>query len=135
MTRLAMPKQIRVVAAIVEREGRYLITQRRRTAVMPLLWEFPGGKVEEGETDEGALQREVRERLGVDIVVGRKIGERRHTYSSHEVVLALYAATLVPNQSMRSRRINDFRWVLTQDLGGYPFPDADDEMKKYVTGE
>ena len=48
-------KSIRVVAALVEREGRYLITQRRPTAVLPLLWEFPGGRVETGETDSHGL--------------------------------------------------------------------------------
>ena len=59
-----MPKQVvRVVAGVVERDGRYLITQRRETAVLPLQWEFPGGKVEQGEKDEEALQRELRERL------------------------------------------------------------------------
>ncbi|HQK20112.1 MAG TPA: NUDIX domain-containing protein, partial [Polyangiaceae bacterium] len=56
---------VRVVAAVVENNGRYLITQRRPTAVLPLMWEFPGGRVEPGETDTAALQREVRHRLGV----------------------------------------------------------------------
>jgi len=55
-------RTIRVVAAVIEREGRYLITQRRPTAVLPLLWEFPGGRVEESETDAAALKREVRQR-------------------------------------------------------------------------
>ena len=56
-------RTIRVVAAVIEREGRYLITQRRPTAVLPLLWEFPGGRVEDSETDAAALKREVRHRL------------------------------------------------------------------------
>jgi 8-oxo-dGTP diphosphatase len=63
-------RTIRVVAAVIEREGSYLITQRRPAAVLPLLWEFPGGRVEEGETDTAALKREVLHRLGVDIEVG-----------------------------------------------------------------
>jgi 8-oxo-dGTP diphosphatase len=54
-----MERTIRVVAAVIERDGCYLITQRRPNAVLPLLWEFPGGKVEEGETDAAALRREV----------------------------------------------------------------------------
>ena len=61
---MGAPRTIRVVAAVVELEGRYLITQRRSTAVLPLLWEFPGGRVEDGETDAHALKREVRHRLG-----------------------------------------------------------------------
>src|SRR5438105_2141652 len=88
----SMPKQVvRVVAAVVERDGRYLITQRRETAVLPLQWEFPGGKVESAEKDEEALQRELRERLDADFVIGRKIGEKHHVYDGYEVVLALYA--------------------------------------------
>ena len=62
-------KTIRVVAALVERDGRYLITQRRENAVLPLLWDFPGGRVEEGESDEAALAREVGERLGANVEV------------------------------------------------------------------
>ena len=52
-------KTVRVVAAVIERDGRYLITQRRKSVVLPLLWEFPGGRVESGETDSDALRREV----------------------------------------------------------------------------
>ena len=52
-------RTIRVVSAVIERGGRYLITQRRATAVLPLLWEFPGGRVEPAETDAAALEREV----------------------------------------------------------------------------
>ena len=55
---------IRLVAAVIERDGRYLITQRRSTAVLPGLWEFPGGRVEDGETDEQALSRELARTAG-----------------------------------------------------------------------
>ncbi len=64
-------RTIRVVAAIIERDGRYLITQRRSNAMLPLLWEFPGGKVEACETDAEALVREINERLAV-LVAGRE---------------------------------------------------------------
>ena len=60
-----MTSTIRVVAAVVAKDGRYLVTQRRPTAVLPLLWEFPGGKVEGTETDLEALKREVRPRIAV----------------------------------------------------------------------
>ena len=58
---------------MIEDRGRYLITQRRPTAVLPSLWEFPGGRVEEGETDEQALAREVLYRLGVSVEVGQLV--------------------------------------------------------------
>ena len=86
-----MARTIRVVAAIISSDGRYLITQRRETAVLPLLWEFPGGRVELGERDEEALRRELRERLDANIEVIEKVGERRHVYEGYTVELALYA--------------------------------------------
>ena len=65
------PKTVlRVVAAEVERDGQFLITQRREQALFPLYWEFPSGKVETGESDEFALARELNERLGVKVEVG-----------------------------------------------------------------
>lgn len=127
-----MPRRIRVVTAIIQQDHRYLITQRRGTALMPLLWEFPGGKVEEFEEDGPALKRELHERLGIDVVLGHKIGEKSHRYDTHEVTVVLYSATIPPNQELRSRRVNDFRWVLSSDLGRYEFPDADEDLKKYA---
>ena len=124
---------IRIVSAIVENDGRYLITQRRKSALMPLLWEFPGGKAEAGESDQDALRRELRERLGADFDIGRHIGEKHHTYHSHDVALALYSATPQPGQLLRNLRVNDHRWVAPADLGKYEFPDADEQMKKYLS--
>ena len=69
---------IRVVAAVIEHEGRYLITQRNANAVLPLLWEFPGGRVEPDENETSCLVREVRGRIGVDVIVGAKLGEHLH---------------------------------------------------------
>ena len=80
-------KRFRVVAAVISRDGRYLITQRRAHATLPLLWEFPGGRVEDAETDEAALVREVRERLGVDVHVGKEVRRVVHLRNSaHSVV-------------------------------------------------
>ena len=120
-----MKKVIRVVAAVLEREGRYLITQRRESAVLPLQWEFPGGKVEAGENDEDALCRELSERLDADFEIGKKIGEKHHIYDGYEVILALYAAKLIPGRPMRAKRVRDFRWVASSEFGQYQFPDVD----------
>ena len=68
---------IRVVAAEIEDNGRFLITQRRPVARMPLLWEFPGGKVEEGESDEAAPKRELLEKLGLAVEVARALARSR----------------------------------------------------------
>ena len=83
-------RTIRVVAAVLERDGRYLITQRRTSAVLPLMWEFPGGRVEAGETDQQALKRELNHRLGVDIEVGKLISFVSHPYEHYVVDLFLY---------------------------------------------
>ncbi len=129
-----MKKVIRVVAAVLEREGRYLITQRRESAVLPLQWEFPGGKVEAGEHDEDALCRELSERLDADFEIGKKIGEKHHIYDGYEVILALYAAKLIPGRPMRAKRVRDFRWVASSEFGQYQFPDADQRTMDQLLG-
>jgi 8-oxo-dGTP diphosphatase len=127
-------KVIRVVAAVVEREGLYLITQRRETAVLPLLWEFPGGKVEAGEQDADALKRELRERLDADATIGRKLGEKIHEYDGYRVALALYQATLSETQPLQAKRVKDFRWVASADFDKFPFPDADQQTMDQLLG-
>lgn len=130
-----MPKQvIRVVAAVIEKEGRYLITQRRESAVLPLQWEFPGGKVEAGEKDEDALKRELQERLDADFQIGKKIGEKHHSYDGYEVMLALYAATQLPGRPMRAKRVREFKWVASSEFGQYQFPDADQRTMDQLLG-
>src|ERR1044071_3471041 len=97
---------IRVVAAVISKGDKYLITQRRETAVCPLLWEFPGGRVEAGEDDRAALRREIKERLEADIEVGEKVGERRHEYVGYNVELVLYSARL-KRDWLVARRVRD----------------------------
>ena len=92
---------IRLVAAVIERDGRYLITQRRSTAVLPGLWEFPGGRVENGETDEEALRRELRERLGTEVEVKARMAHRVHHYQGYSVDLNLYQTAIQPGQEPR----------------------------------
>ncbi len=127
-------KRLRVVAAVCEHDGRYLITQRRATAVLPLLWEFPGDKVEPDETDEQALHREVGERLGARATIGRKLGEKVHHYAGYSVDLVLYEATLDPSTQPQVLRVNDFKWVKSSEFDQYPFPDADQGSMDLLLG-
>jgi 8-oxo-dGTP diphosphatase len=127
-------KTIRVVAAVVEREGRYLITQRRDQAVLSNLWEFPGGKVETGESDEAALKRELRERLDAEGHIGKKLGEKIHEYDGYRVALALYEATLNEARPLIAQRVKDFRWVASSEFDQYPFPDADQQTMDQLLG-
>ena len=115
---------IRVVAAEIERDGRFLITQRRAEAVLPLLWEFPSGKVEPGETDETALAREIDERLGVKVVVGRLSMFIKHEYDNYALDFCVYHCELLSDQ-ITARRVNDWRWVLPAEMDKYEFPPAD----------
>jgi 8-oxo-dGTP diphosphatase len=127
------PPRIRVVAALVASGGRYLITQRRPTAVLPLLWEFPGGRVEPGETDEQALAREIRHRLDVDISVGKLIGFVKHPYERYIVELHLYECELVHGEP-REANVHAFQWVASTEFDRYPFTPADELSMAQLLG-
>ncbi len=128
-------KTIRVVGAVIERDGRYLITQRRPNAVLPLLWEFPGGRVEEGEDDAAALKRELNERLGVDAEVKQPwICFRTHPYEHYTVDLYLYECDLLGDQ-LEKRAVHDFRWVTSDEFDDYPFTPVDEASMNKLLGE
>lgn len=124
---------IRVVAAVIERGGDYLITQRRPSAVLPLMWEFPGGRVEAGESDADALRREVRHRLAVDIEPGQLISFVSHPYERYVVDLYLYECHL-PQGEPRSVNVNAFRWVPSAGFDQYPFTPADELSMSKLLG-
>ena len=126
-------RTIRVVAAVIENGGRYLITQRRATAVLPLLWEFPGGRVEEGESDAAALKREVLHRIGVDIQAGKLISFVSHPYEHYVVELYLYEARLLEGQPS-AVNVGDFRWVASDDFDSYRFTPADEASMTQLLG-
>ncbi|MCS6899469.1 MAG: (deoxy)nucleoside triphosphate pyrophosphohydrolase [Myxococcales bacterium] len=120
-----VPATVRVVAAVIERDGCYLITQRRPAAVLPLLWEFPGGKVEEGETDAAALRREVQHRLGMDIEVGQLISFVSHPYERYTVDLYLYECRPLGTEPT-ALNVHAFRWASSSEFDQLPFTPADE---------
>jgi 8-oxo-dGTP diphosphatase len=122
-----------VVAAVLEKDGKYLITQRRESAVLPLLWEFPGGKVEEGETDAQALKREVMHRLGAQIEVGKLISFVSHPYEAYVVDLFLYECTLAGGH-LAAKNVNKFEWVTSAEFDAYPFTPADEASMNKLMG-
>jgi 8-oxo-dGTP diphosphatase len=124
---------IRVVAAVIESGGKYLITQRRPTAVLPLMWEFPGGKVEVGETDADALQREVRHRLGVDVRCGQLISFVSHPYERYTVDLYLYECHIAAGDPA-ARAVHAYKWVTSADFDQYPFTPADEASMNKLLG-
>jgi 8-oxo-dGTP diphosphatase len=119
------PRTIRVVASVLEQNGRYLITQRRPTAVLPLLWEFPGGRVEANETDAQALKREVLHRLGAEIECGKLISFVSHPYEHYTVELYLYECRLL-GERLEPIAVNAFKWVPSAEFDQYPFTPADE---------
>ena len=131
---MAGVRHVRVVAAVISHEDQYLITQRRPSAVLAGLWEFPGGKVEEGETDLEALKREVRERVGVEIEGGACIGRRTHDYDGYSVDLALYQATIQGDVEPRAVRVADVLWVTSGEFEKYRFPAADQATMDLLLG-
>jgi 8-oxo-dGTP diphosphatase len=127
-------KVIRVVAAVIEHDGRYLITQRRPSAVLPLLWEFPGGRVEEGEHDTQSLVREVRGRIGLEVAVFEKLGDHFHEYEQYDVLMSMYACALPAGAEPTPVGVNDVRWVTSDELPGYEFPPADQSSMSKLLG-
>jgi 8-oxo-dGTP diphosphatase len=128
------PPHVRVVAAVIERDGKYLITQRRSTAVLPGLWEFPGGKVEPGESDEHALRRELRERVGVDVEVKGRMAHRLHNYDGYSVELNLYQTVILAGHEAQALRVAEVRWVASAEFENYPFPAADQATMDLLLG-
>ncbi len=124
---------IRVVAAVIEKDGRYLITQRRPNAVLPLLWEFPGGRVETGERDADALRREVAYRLGVLVAPGQLISFVSHPYERYIVDLYLYECTVVAGEPEK-QNVSDFAWVRSADFENYEFTPADELSMNKLLG-
>jgi 8-oxo-dGTP diphosphatase len=118
---------IRVVSAEILRDGRYLITQRGAKAMLPLLWEFPGGRVRAGEDDGDALNRALRSRLGVFPKVGARLLEVQHAYDAYDLTLAVYRVTLEEGSEPRAVKVNALAWVAPEDFGDYPFPGADQQ--------
>jgi 8-oxo-dGTP diphosphatase len=127
-------RTVRVVAAVVAVDGRYLVTQRRSSAVLPNLWEFPGGRVEHDENDAAALRREIHERLGVHVDVGQMISFVSHPYEQYKVDLYLYECRLVSGE-LRARGVQAFRWITSEEFDSHDFAPADEASMSQLLGE
>lgn len=112
-----------VVTAVIERsDRRFLIGQRQRHDTSPLKWEFPGGKMEEGETPEAALARELREELGATLDKALEMARTRHKYQSspEELEIRFYAASIKETE-LTPNAFEQIAWVLPKELGNYDF--------------
>ncbi len=120
-------RHIRVVGAMLQNEeGCYLITQRPPKATLPMLWEFPGGRVEEGEPDAVALAREIREEMGVEAEVLEEAMHTHHEYPTYDIDFRVFRCRLKdPKATIQHLRVHDHRWVTLEQMAQYKFPDAD----------
>jgi 8-oxo-dGTP diphosphatase len=120
------PRPVVVVAAVIERDGRYLVTRRIAGTHLSGLWEFPGGKCEAGETHAECLARELVEELGVRSSVGDEILTTDHAYPDKLVRLHFRRCTI--EGTPRGLLGQEMRWVAGRDLSGLEFPAADREL-------
>lgn len=118
---------IDVAAGLVFEGGRLLITQRPPGGHLAGLWEFPGGKLEPGETWEAALVRELQEELGVRVVVGREFCRVQHAYPHREVRLRFYVCR-IDSGTPSPIGCSALAWVAPDGLAGYEFPEADRQL-------
>jgi 8-oxo-dGTP diphosphatase len=127
-------KRLLVVAALVRRDGRVLLSQRRADQLLPLCWEFPGGKVEPGEAPEAALRREVHEELGCEVAVGRIFEVVFHAYETFDLYMLVYEAELVAG-TPTARQVAAVAWVPPREIPGMKLPPADYPLARRLAEE
>ena len=127
-----MTRYIHVAAAVIkDRQGRVLISQRPGHVHQGGLWEFPGGKLEAGETTEAALKRELYEELGIVVQAARPLIRVRHDYPDKSVLLDVWRVTAFTGQPMGCEgQLVD--WVAVEELAGRAFPAANEPIIKAV---
>jgi 8-oxo-dGTP diphosphatase len=121
---------MKVVAAIIERgDRRLLIGQRRRNDTSPLKWEFPGGKVQDGEEPEAALARELREELGVTLRKSAEIARITHRYAeTPELIEVQFFAAEIAEEVVIPNAFEQVHWVLPKELAEYDFLAANAQL-------
>ena len=120
-----------VAAAVIERDGCFLVTRRRKGVHLEGFWEFPGGKCDAGETLGACLARELKEELDVDARIGPEIYTVTHVYPERSVELHFFQCELVGDP--RPQIGQEMRWVRREDLATLEFPPADAELISTLT--
>jgi len=114
-----------VVAALIFKHDQILVCQRTRHQTMPLKWEFPGGKIEEGEQPRDALRRELNEELGIDATIGEEVARIRHEYKNGSAVELRFYAVREYKGELENRIFKDMRWAIRSELPSLDFLEAD----------
>ena len=119
-------RRLIVTAAVIERDGAFLVTRRPRGVHLEGYWEFPGGKCEEGESHIASLEREIAEELETGILVGREVFAIAHAYPDRVVELHFFDCRLTGEP--RAVLGQELRWVRREELASLTFPPADEEL-------
>jgi mutator protein MutT len=125
--------EIVVVAALVERDDHFLVTRRQPGVHLEGMWEFPGGKLHDGESHADALRREMLEELDTDVEVQELVLQTTHAYPQRTVALYFYRCLL--KQAPRPLLGQQMRWVPRTELSSLGFPPADEELIQLLTSE
>ena len=122
---------VEVVAALIWENNKFMICQRPEHKARGLLWEFVGGKVEQGETKEDALIRECKEELNILLSVGGVFMDVIHEYPDLTVHLTLFNATIAEGEPQKIEH-NDIQWITPSEISNYDFCPADEEILKKI---
>jgi len=119
-----------VVAALITRNSKLLVCQRKRNDTHPLQWEFPGGKVEPGESLSEALTRELREELAVSATIGPEVHRTRHRYRElpDDLLLIFFWATIEDSALLQNLQFEKYEWADPSLLSNYDFLPADKDL-------
>ena len=126
-------KQLLVVAALIEQAGGVLVAQRRADQTQPLAWEFPGGKVEPGESPSQALAREIEEELACSIEVGAVVDVVFFAYPTFDLIMPVYRATIRAGVPV-ARQVAAVDWVARAELATLAFTPADLPLARRLAG-
>ncbi len=124
-----------VVAGLVLDGSRVLITKRRGDQPMALKWEFPGGKMEAGESPEVALIRELREEIGVSVKVGRAWEVLFHPYPDFDLLMLIYPCVIMPGEQPQCCEVADLAWVRPTEMQSYDILEADAPLVQRLQSE
>ncbi len=131
-----MTRSVIVVAGVLEREGRLLIGQRQKRDRHGLKWEFPGGKVEPGETPKDALRRELREELGIEAEIGPEIARYEQCVAGRPALVLLFHRVESYKGEPQPRTFQQILWERPEALPGYDFLDGDlDFIRRLARGQ
>ncbi len=119
---------VQVVAAVIGREGRILVGQRKATQAHPMKWEFPGGKVEPGETPERAIERELEEELGIRGAAGPEITRYFYTYPGKDAIELIFFRVTRFGGEPRNLIFHEVRWVTVEDMAALDFVEGDNQF-------